>query len=329
MKRIRIAAVTIVFLALAMACAREVAMDSDDVYARALAAWVRTNYGPDVTPTDSGAYILQYDQGTGRAVKDSSFVYVHYTIKDLDGNILSTNREDLSRQLGTYSATDDYGSDIWFVGGGAISKGVEQVLRTMKVGGSATLALPVSLLSTSFSIYNAFSSAVRDNEIFEFVIDDIADDMIEYQDERLLEFRDKYYPGADTLVAGLYYQHLSETEGCDTILNEALLNVRYVGKRLDGTVFDTNIADSAKFYRIYSPSASYKALQVTYYKELSTFLENSGTVMGFTYALSQMKYGDSAVAFFSSDYGYSASGSGTAVGEYCPLFFYIYIEPKQ
>ena len=41
------------------------------------------------------------------------------------------------------------------------------------------------------------------------------------------------------------------------------------------------------------------------------------------------RYGERAVTFFNSDWGYKASGSGDNIGAYEPLFFYLYIEPND
>ncbi len=329
MKRVIIAASIIAFFTLIISCARDVSEDISQAYDRVLASWVKTNYGKDVAPTDSGVYILNFNPGKGVQVRDCAYVFVHYVTKDLSGNIISTNREDVSRQLGIYSPKDYYGSDIWFVGAESIATGLEQVLRTMKVGGTATIAVPARLTTVAYSGYNAFSKASVGNTVYEVEVDTLVDDIFEYQDECMKEYSRKYYGGMDTTMAAFYYKHLSETAGCDSIQDETTIKVRYVGKRLDGTVFDTNIEDTAKFYRIYSDSNDYDALEIKYYKDLSTFIEEAQMVKGFTYALSRMKYGDAAATFFRSEYGYSSTGQGSAIPEYCPLFFYIYIEPRD
>lgn len=328
MKRVIIAASIIAFFTLVISCARDVSEDISTAHDRVLASWVRANYGKDKAPTDSGVYILNFEPGTGVQVRDCAYVFVHYVSKDLSGNVISTNREDISRQLGTYSPTDYYGSDIWFVGVESIATGLEQVLRTMKVGGNATIAVPAALATANYTGYNAFSGSAVGNTVYEVEVDTVIDDIFEYQDESLKEYSRKYYGGMDTTMNAFYFKHLSATAGCDSIQDEATVKVRYVGKRLDGTVFDTNIEDTAKFYRIYSDSKDYTALDIKYYRDLSTFLEESTMVKGFTYAISRMKYGDAAATFFRSEYGYSAAGQGSSIPEYCPLFFYIYIEPQ-
>ncbi len=328
MKRVIIAASVILLFVLAASCART-APEKDSSYERILASWVRVNYGSNYAPNDSGVYVLNFLQGTGKAVGDSSYVCAHYVRKDLAGNIKSTNYIDLCKQLGTYSYGDDYGSDIWHMGSKSIAAGLEQILSTMRAGGKATIAMPPAMTHVSNVGYNAFPSSESDNVIYEVVIDDVIDDIYDVQESRLEEFSSKYYGGLDTIAEGFYYKLISETAGCDSIADEASVNVWYVGRRLDGTVFDTNIEDTAKKHRIYSSSGSYEAMSVTFYKDLASFISNSSNIQGFTRAISMMKYGDTAETFFNSNYGYGEAGKSTSIAEYCPLFFRLYIEPKK
>ncbi|MBQ7574994.1 MAG: FKBP-type peptidyl-prolyl cis-trans isomerase [Bacteroidales bacterium] len=328
MKRVVIAAVAIVLTVLAVSCAR-ITTDTSSPYERMLASWVKVNYGADIAPNDSGVYILDYYKGDGKAIGDSSYVCAHYIRKDLEGNVLSTNYIDLSKQLGTFSEADYYGSDIWRMGCNSIVPGLEHVLKTMKVGGRVTVAMPPAKATVASAGYNAFPTVANDNVIYEVEIDDVIDDIYAVQEEQLKEFSRKYYGGMDTIAEGFYYKLVSETAGCDSIADEASINVWYIGRRLDGSVFDTNIEDTAKKYRIYSPSGSYDAMSVTFYADLASFITNSSNIQGFTRALSMMKYGDRAETFFNSNYGYGDGGNKAAIGEYAPLFFSLYIEPRE
>ena len=327
MKRVTAAAFILALTAIAISCARDVA-DNSSAYERALAAWIRTNYGTSIAPNDSGVYVLSYEPGTGMPVRDSQYVFVHYTCTDLLGNVISTNREDVARQLGTYSLTDYYGSDIWCVGVESVAPGLEQILLTMKVGGKAKIAVPSDQTVVKYSGYNAFNITGM-NVIYDFEVDSVVEDIFDHQDRQLKDFSVRHANGTDTLMEGFYYRLLSSRADCDSLQDETTIHVRYVGKRLDGTVFDTNIQDTAKKYRIYNPSNGYEAMDVTYYKDASSFLENSKTVKGFTYAIMRMKYGDTSEAFFRSDFGYSSTGVGNSIPEYCPLYFWIYIEPRD
>lgn len=329
MKKLLTAASLLLAIIAAGSCAKTPTETSKSAYDKVLKSWVRVNYGKDVMPNDSGVYVLNFLQGSGKAVGDSSYVCVHYVCKDLSGNIKSTNYLDLCKQLGTFSEADYYGSDIWRMGFNSIVPGLEQVLATMRAGGKATVAIPVSQTSVKNPGYNAFPSSEKDNVVYEIELDDVVDDIYEVQKNQLKEYSARYYGAMDTIAEGFYFKMVSETPGCDSIADEASINVWYVGKRLDGTVFDTNIEDTAKKYRIYSSSGTYEAMSVSYRSDLADFISNSTNIQGFTRALSMMKYGDTAETFFNSNYGYGEAGSKASIAEYAPLFFRLYIEPKE
>src|SRR5574344_1028429 len=78
-------------------------------------AWIRLNYdGKVLTETKSGLMILEEENGSGEAVKGSSFCLVNYSVKQLDGTyIFSTDPNIAKINLGTYSDTSYYSPDIW------------------------------------------------------------------------------------------------------------------------------------------------------------------------------------------------------------------------
>ena len=98
---------------------------------------------------------------------------------------------------------------------------------------------------------------------------------------------------------------------------------------MDGRVFDTNIEDTAKFYRIYKSNGSYNALSIEYYRTDTTkFSSANSVVKGFGKGVTLMNYGEKAVVLFNSQLGYGEKGSSPSIPEYSPLSFWLYIEPK-
>jgi FKBP-type peptidyl-prolyl cis-trans isomerase len=99
--------------------------------------------------------------------------------------------------------------------------------------------------------------------------------------------------------------------------------VRYVGSLLDGFVFETNIRDSARVHykKNFDKTATYDALSVIVKDDVSSM----DVVQGFAYALKEMRKGQEAVVFFSSDYGYQTTSSGQ-IQPYSMLRFYIKVE---
>jgi len=324
-------------LILAVSCGKEGDENTNEaMYNRMMESWVKVNYPTKTSSTtDSGAYILEFNEGTGEATEDTSYVFVHYIKTDMEGDITDTNLEDISRQLRTYSNASYYGPDVWRLGDYAIPIGLEEVLLTMKVGGSAKVALTINASTVENPVYNAFSSAQESsNVIYTIWLEKIERDIYEYQIDSLESYRDRKYPGVDSVETGFYFKKIVEydddpegTGDRDTISDGTTVYTRYIARRIeDGKVFDTNIQDTAKKYRIYSSSGSYSALTLTYYNDEETMMSNNTeSIQGYTKIVARMNKYEQAVGFFWSDLGYSYSGSGTSVPEYGMLEFTIWL----
>ena len=317
---------------LTISCAVEPDEDSDIVYDHVMAAWMRVNY-PAVNPYGThGAYVLQMDKGDGVSIGDSAYVRVHYTKSTLDGTIVDTNDEDIAKQMGNYAVSSNYAGNTWRLTQGYVPDALEEVIRSMRSGGRATIALPKSASSHDAAMYDAFTSKEEvNNYIFDLAIDTVINDIISYQDKEMQEWFRTHYNSQATIADHLYFKKLVEkTADSDTITEGASINVRYIGRRMDGQVFDTNIADTAKFYRIWSSDNGYSALSITFYKnDDDKFSSDNSVVSGFGQAIQHMNYGETAVTLFNSELGYGENGSNPGIPEYSPLFFWLYIEPKS
>ena len=314
---------------MAASCAIDNGETSDSFYDTEMKAWINIYYPSKASETTSdGAYILEYQKGAGEDVIDTGYVFAHYCKKDLEGNIVSTNIQSLAEQLGTFSQANSYGSRIWKLGQNSVCPPVEEVLKTMKVGGHARLAVPVAASVVSNVQYDAFESNESFNVVIDVYVDRVERDIFEVQKAELKEYA-KRYPAMDTITDSYYFTKLKRTSGIiDSIHNEKSINVRYIGRLLNGHVFDTNIADTAKKYRLYSADNSYSALSITYYDEFADMKEKNSSIEGFLRALHTMQPGEEAVTFFDSTLGYGAAGSGEGIPEYTPLCFYLYVEEQ-
>lgn len=309
------------------ACAVEKEEDTNEYFEQELESWVKVNYPDRISQqTSDGSYILDFTQGDGQQVADTSYVAVHFFKTDLAGNISSTNIQDLAERLGTYTNAKYYGSDIWKVGQGSVYPPIEEVLRKMKVGGHVTLAIPVGSSTVENKVYNPFESSESANILFDITLDDVRGDVYKAQKEALKEYS-KRYSKIDTCSDNFYLKKLvRSTSEKDTIQNGQEIKVYYIARLLDGHVFDTNIADTAKKYRIYNSENDYDALDVTYYDNLSDISTKNSLVDGFLTAIIKMRKNEEADAFFWSSLGYDAAGSEEVVPEYSPLSFYIKIK---
>lgn len=329
-----IIALSLFALALAFSCAREEDESDDAIQQRILDAYVKQNY-PNAHISSTGLVVIEKEEGNGpKAIQKKWGAYISYTKQGLDGTYAEYNIGEVATMLGKYSNTEYYGPKLYLFGVGATIKGLEEALMGLREGGHAKIILPPWLSEyEEQNIYGVVQSSGQRlnaiNYIYDLKVGKVIDSIVRFEIDTLESYRDKYYPDVDSVITGFYFKKLKPVAAeVDTIGNEKSANVWYVGRLLDGYVFDTNIADTAKKYGIWSSSGTYTALSVTYSETYATMAENNSLVQGFTRALKRMKYGEEAVTFFSSDYGYGYSGSGT-IGAYQPLCFYLKLDEND
>ncbi|MDR0694682.1 MAG: FKBP-type peptidyl-prolyl cis-trans isomerase [Prevotellaceae bacterium] len=313
-------------------CAKSIDENADDTEKKLLRAYVemQAQAGVQYDSTASGLY-FRFPEGRksgGAMPADTDFLYVNYTMYDLKGNIAASqyNQSDVAKQLGTFSASTYYGPKLWGVGRYALTNGLEEAVQMMTEGEKIRVLVP-SWLSVISSDTRQYSTTT----MFDIELLRVVRDIRQFETDTLRNFSARYYSGMDTIKKDWYYLDLKQGNVSDSVANIGdTLNVRYIGYLLDNFVFDTNIADSASYYKIYDATKDYAVLSVIYEEDTDTDDTNTseGTmdvVDGFKYALQRMKPGDEAVTFFSSDYGYEAAGSGQ-IPAYAPLRFYIKLE---
>lgn len=319
-------------LLLTASCAVEPETESYASQDRVMKAWIRHNYPGMTTYGNTGLYVLDLEPGDGPAISDSAYVFAHYVKSTLGGDVISTNELQMAQQLGTYSVENYYGSSIWRVDQGYLPEDLETVFRSMKSGGRAKVALPLSASKHDYSMYTAFSGGEENyNEILDLTIDTVVSSIHAYQEQVMKDWFERNYQISDTAAANLYFKKLEEkTADSDTISEGHNISVRYIGRLLNGQVFDTNIEDTAKFYRIWKNTGSYNALTISYYKDdPEQFGNNNSVVEGFGKAVQMMNYGEKAVTVFNSELGYGEKGKSPSIPEYAPLCFWLYIEPSK
>ena len=140
----------------------------------------------------------------------------------------------------------------------------------------------------------------------------------------------------DSTFYGYYYQQLKEPTDTTTFPRDTTFYINYIGRLLNGQVFDTTIEDTAKFYGIYSSSKTYKPQMVKLnetYTEItlggSSSSDGSTTIDGFAYCLSKLKSYEKGICAFYSALGYKYSGSGNVIPKFAPLTFEIEIVDKE
>lgn len=328
MVRNSIKATLLAFAAIVLcSCAEDKNETDRSIHERILHAYVNSadfqKTYPNAQMWPSGIVMLEYQPGTGDTLDLLEGAYLEITSSSLSGEYLSTTDENIAKKTGTFLNTNYYGPTLFELGFRSEYIGLEEVLTGMQVGGKAKFILPpwLSCSDRDPSWGNQY------NVIYDIELTDVITDILEWEADSMKAYANIHYPGLDTLSSNFYLKKLVESPQTDSI-ESGHINVRYVGRLLDGWVFDTNIADTAKKYGIYDSSNEYTAMDITYHHNEEEMLNGNTMVTGFIKALNRMRYGEVAFTMFGSKYGYDYEGKNP-IGPYQPLIFWLYIEPKE
>jgi FKBP-type peptidyl-prolyl cis-trans isomerase len=349
MKRIVIA---LAFAAAALSiagCEKAATAGTNDANKKYFDAWRITNY-PDAVRVDPGYYIISETPGTGVLAgteEDNYFVNVEYTTYDLDGNIQSTTDAKTAQQLGSYSSGYYYGPKVLSRGNIGMTAGLDAAIGRMRMGGECKVIIPGWLNATASQatdyLYPRYDTeedylekCTGTNVIYDLKLVEGFNNVSEWECDSLRRYAQRIMPGVDTLKYGFYYnQTQAPAEDADSLITGDVIYVNYYGRLLNGQMFATTVADSAKFYDIYDASTTYETQAVYIDAEdytnvkLGTSSDGDDCVDGFAYAVSRMRVGEKGTALFYSGYGYKYSGSGSVIPPYSPLRFDFEIVSKK
>ncbi len=319
-------------------CAREDASSPNEAAQRYFNAWLELNH-KGLMPTGNGIYVLEDKPGDGAKYNDELYVYVEYTIKSLDGTISSTTSEKLSQQIGTYNPSAYYGPKVLVAEQNFMTVGVEDMISDMRINGTKTAIIPSWLMT-----YNRYKNpedyldypSEVENAIYTLTLRDMFKDVVKWEEDSLARSVKRLYPGLDTLEAGFYYKQLKAPSDTASFSEDTTIYINYIGRLLNGKVFDTSIADTAKFYGIYNPAKTYGPAEVRWaedYPEITMMFagatETSEVISGFSKTLWEMRPHEVGEGLFVSDFGYGTNGSGSDIPGYSPLRFWIEIVDKE
>lgn len=367
---------------IAAGCAKERTVSSNEATKRYFDAWidVQKKAHPEYMweKVGDGIYILEDAEGDGDVITDSSYVLVNYTCTDLEGNIIETNSEELSHKADlNYDESYYYGPATWINSDVSLTVGVRDIIIGMKKGGTRKAVIPSWLSSTTrYGSEEEYLANVNDgsNYIYEINIADATTDIFKYQTDSM----DRYwkrnvmhtdpdspegseqspYPGPDgilfkekwdTAYTGFlfrqYFNNLETDENGSPSMRfkkDSTLYINYTGRLLNGQVFDTTIADTAKVHNIYSPTKSYEPVEIKWSSDSTaiTFGGSDEIINGFKSMLKHLcneepgkeesfTDGERAVAIFYSSLGYGYSGSGSVIPGFSPLRFDVTVVKQE
>lgn len=320
-------------------CARTPVAEANVEAKRYFDAWMHINY-PNATPTGIGIYIIENTDGSGPAYSsEAKYAMLHYTTSDLEGNITNSNFESIVQRMGGYDRTHYYGPGVFEMA--SEPAGLEAALSGMRLGGRRKVIIPTWLMS--ITRYDSASEYLKhetgtENTIYDIELCDFATDIDKWEVDSIVGYVARYMDGIDSTWVGgdttaqkygFYYQLLKESPDTVTINKDSTFYINYTGRLLNGQVFDTTIADTAKVYGIYDASRSYgpvsctkgeKYSDVQINVEASTTTSASSVISGFGGAIFLMQPYEKARTVFYSPLGYKTTGQGIIPG-YSPLRF--------
>lgn len=346
-------------MTVAIGCAQEVD-ESDNVETqRYYNAWVKVqkeehaeylwypfSYGTAATSETSEAdyaYILEETLGDGEEIPDSVYLFVEYTTTDIYGNVQTTTDMETSHRTGVnYDLTYYYGPVVWvendsYIGVGLIDaiygyKDGEACYDKMRVGDSRKVLIPGWLSGGDrYETANEYLKNVTGTDyIYDFTITEYTDDILQYQIDSIESYMARKYGEADSTFTGFYYICLQEPDDEIEFEDDTTIYVNYIGRLLNGHVFDTNIADTAKVWNLYDASSTYEPSEVNWSSDSTDVtLGGSTTITGFASLIKRMGAYEKAVGVFYSAYGYGSSGNDYLIPSYAPLEFEVWIVDEE
>ncbi|WP_296619551.1 FKBP-type peptidyl-prolyl cis-trans isomerase [Marivirga sp.] len=131
-------------------------------------------------------------------------------------------------------------------------------------------------------------------------------------DELIKDFLSENGIEANRTESGLFYMITEETSGEKPEAGDTV-KVNYVGKLLDGTVFDTSYEDLAREEGVYNPQRTYGPIEIP--------IGKGRVIRGWDEGIMLLNEGSEATLYIPSGLGYGARGSGAAVPPNSTLIF--------
>ena len=318
---------------LAASCTKNASEGANVALQRQFDAWRAIHY-PDAIEKD-GIYIIEDIPGTGPLWNGNLGVtFMTYTIRSLDGTVSYNADEQWAKQLGTWDQTYYYGPQVVLTGEGISYAGLDALLDGMRKGGTRTAIIPSWMMTRerydSVSKYLETETDVT-SMIYTITFLDQTENLADYEFKQMKDYSSRLWGVTDTLstAAVFFKSHSNFGYTPAEMPTDTTVYIDYIGRRIiDGQVFDTTIADTAKFYHIYNPSKKYAPVEITWAEKAEDVkLSGNSTVGGFAYGLKAMHAGEKASFVFGYDLGYGSSGSGDMIPPYAALRFDVEMVP--
>ena len=334
MKSLIIQSSLVLAAALSVACNKTDSENPNEATQRYFDAW-RAIYYPGAVEKN-GIYIIDDEPGTGLEWRESlPITFLTYVMRDLDGTVAYNSDEQWAKQLGTWNQTYYYGPQVVTTGESLSYAGLDALLDGMRQGGTRTAIVPSWMMT--YDRYDSVKDYLKHETevsatIYTIKFIEQTANLYTYELDHMRDYAASHWGVTDTLsTAAVFFKSFTEFESEPLEMpTDTTVYIDYIGRRMsDGQVFDTTIADTAKFYNIYDPSRTYTPVSVSW-AETATEIKMGGNsvVKGFAYGLKAMHAGEKASFLFGYNLGYSSSGSGNLIPPYAALRFDVEMVPE-
>ncbi len=205
--------------------------------------YMDANY-PDLAPTESGLYFIEYEEGKGFSPDSGDYVLINYLVYTVpDEKVVDTYTEEWARDYNLYNENVLYGPYKYEYGTGIT--GLYEGLSMMKEGGIARLIFKSDLGYGSAGMGNIigrFESLMYDIELVEVIGDPVQKE--QEQIDAFLSENPTAYPVKDK-ESGVTMYYIPGVAGDSAqIADGNKVEVYYTGSLLDGRIFDSNEGSS-------------------------------------------------------------------------------------
>ena len=197
--------------------------------------------GIDYRKTASGLYYTITKKGKGKQIDTGKTVSVNYKGMFMDGKVFDTNMDSSFHHKEPYTLE---------IGKGHVIKGWDEGITLLKKKSHATLYIPSGMAYGAIERNGIPANSIL---IFDVVIADVADSgavqkkeqqsslkQLRHDDKMLKKYFKKNGLHPAKTASGLYYVITKEGKGENAKSGDKAY-VNYVGKLLDGAIFDKNI----------------------------------------------------------------------------------------
>ena len=258
------------------------------------------------TKTASGLYYSVSKEGTGAKTEAGMDVEMNYTGKLLNGTIFDSNTDPSSTHKEPFK---------FKLGQHMVIPGWDEGIALFKVGTKASLYIPSALAygaqaqgtipANSVLMFDVEVLSAKTQEQVEAEAKAAAGKQVETDDKLIQDYLKKNNIKATKTASGLYYKITKEGTG-PQITSGQKVAMRYAGKLLDGTEFDSNMGGG-------KPAFTFPVGQ-------------HQVIAGWDEGVALLKKGTKATFFIPSTLGYGARGAGPKIGPNSVLLFDVEVE---